>query len=74
MRPSLCIICYRDVREQHELEYYLLKFKDYQPLPSDMVGHPKWLEWFCQDHIGLAKWFTHLNTEDAVKEIAKYYN
>jgi hypothetical protein len=34
-----------------------------------MVGHKKGLEWFCQDHLPVAKKYSHLSYSDAIKQI-----
>ncbi len=53
MKPPVCHLCGQDFVDDF-LERGgggdVVRFKDYQPLPEDMGGHPLGAEWFCTKH------------------------
>ena len=76
MKPPECHICGR------EDECEIISFKK-QPSDIDWerrmkeiggVGHPPWQEWFCIDHAGIAKDFSHLPRPTAMKKINEALN
>ncbi|MEL6814325.1 MAG: hypothetical protein AAFP03_05865 [Cyanobacteria bacterium J06598_3] len=56
MRPPICYFCNASASEGGER----VKFADYVPLESGMVGHPRGLEWFCAKHLAAAQQLSHL--------------
>ena len=56
MRPPKCRVCLREDAPGA----ILVRFADYQPLASGLVGHPHGLEWFCATHSAPAQALVHL--------------
>ena len=46
-----------------------MRFADYQPLPTGMVGHPRGLGWFCHLHLNQAQQLTTLTMADALHQL-----
>lgn len=67
MRPPICDYCDRDERDQPGLEFGLVSFRNYRPI--DRPGHPEGLLWFCQDHLGRAREFAHLDSHEALRRM-----
>jgi len=72
MRPPICAICDREIREHPDLMFDLVRFADFEAIEGP--GHPDGLEWFCSDHIKLAKDRELLFTSDAIRQIKKREN
>ncbi len=72
MRPPICAICNRDVRDCPDLKFDLVRFADFEAMEGP--GHPKGLEWFCSDHIKPAQERDHLFESDAIQEIKEKEN
>jgi hypothetical protein len=73
MRPPICAFCGKDFRES-TAEGGLVQFNltaaeiesNKQLAQSDIVAHPKGQEWFCGEHIHMARKFSHLNLKSAL--------
>jgi hypothetical protein len=70
MRPPICAICHKrfktsdgglvHFKETEEDKVFNLKFKT-----TRMVGHKRALEWFCGEHIAVARKHKHLIWREA---------
>lgn len=69
MRPPICALCDRDQRDDWDLNFSLVRFRDFETL--DRPGHPKGVEWFCDDHVELARKYEDLPFAEAMKQIRK---
>ena len=47
----------------------MVQFKDYQPLPDGLTGHPQGLEWFCNEHLQGAEELSHLHSKEAIAQL-----
>ena len=72
MRPPICAICDRDIRDYPDLKFDLVRFADFEAIEGP--GHPDGLEWFCSDHIKQAQERELLFISDAIREIKKKEN
>lgn len=61
MRPPICYFCNASASEGGDL----VKFSDYKPLASRMVGHPHGLEWFCSKHLAIAQQLSTLTATES---------
>ena len=68
MRPPICMVC--DRRSEPGA---WLQFKDYQPLPLGIVGHPIGLEFACHRHLAAAQLLRHLTADEAQRSLRKQY-
>ena len=76
MRPPICGYCNNSNREEF-VRCSLVNFaltqeeKAFNQRMTDtrMVGHKKGLEWFCKDHLEIAKKYSHLTLKEAFKAI-----
>lgn len=75
MRPPECCICEKML--EGESDGGLLSFVK---SPSDLdwdkkaeepgfIGHPPYLEWFCQEHYEMAKQYQNMILREALKKI-----
>ncbi len=56
MKPPICALCGKRVVENDtDDEAGLVAFADYEVLSEGVVGHPKGLAWFCDEHYGAAE-------------------
>ena len=76
MRPPTCAICKKDFRgniKSGGRVYFALTEKEKERKAEmkekGMVGHPPGLEWFCGDHIEIAKRFSRWNRVEALRTI-----
>ncbi|MDF1824644.1 MAG: hypothetical protein P1U68_08375 [Verrucomicrobiales bacterium] len=67
MKPPACAVCDREQRDHPELDFDLVRFRDFKPL--DRPGHPKGLLWFCADHIEAAREWQHSDSAVVRKEL-----
>ena len=78
MRPPICAYCHRRNSEEkvtfRTVMFALTSeekaFND-RMIANRMVGHKKGLEWFCEDHLAVAKKYKHLHYRDAMTQIRK---
>lgn len=76
MRPPICGICNKSNRRD-EVKCRLVTFAltqeekafNQRMIDNRMVGHKKGLEWFCQEHVQIAKKYSHLTLREAFKAI-----
>ncbi len=75
MRPPICKICGKGFGASGEGDQVFFKLSEEdkefnkrfeQP---GFVGHPAGQEWFCGDHLELAKSFAHLSLQEALPKI-----
>ncbi|GAA4809775.1 hypothetical protein GCM10011365_15400 [Marinicella pacifica] len=71
MKPPVCEICQKRLTLDSDSESTggLVWFKNYQPLPPRMVGHPKGIGWFCGVHYKQAQTLNNLDMTDAIQQI-----
>ncbi|RBP46508.1 hypothetical protein DES53_102899 [Roseimicrobium gellanilyticum] len=51
----------------------MVRFRDYEKLPHDIVGHPPGFEWFCREHAAAARVLSHLDSADALIELQRQF-
>lgn len=78
MRPPICAICHKRFRAAGTAGgriTFLLTEEEAERkkrmIERRMKGHPPGLEWFCEDHIELARKYKHLTKAEAKQEIKK---
>lgn len=72
MKAPGCSLCHRDcLHTPYPAE--LVRFRDYEPLPDGCPGHPRGLEWFCQDHAPAARELSHLDFATALAMLKKRF-
>lgn len=70
MKPPICAVCgHRATRDQPDRQTRLVRFADYEPLPDDVAGHPKGLEWFCEEHREAAEALRELPLDAALNRL-----
>ncbi|KAA3643701.1 MAG: hypothetical protein DWP95_05000 [Proteobacteria bacterium] len=71
MKPPVCEICQKrlTIGSADKPTGGLVWFKDYRDLPQGMVGHPKGLGWFCEQHYQQAQLFSDHSKADAIGKI-----
>lgn len=77
MRPPICAICDKRLEEEEMKTGGLVSFaKSENDLAWDkraeepgFVGHPPYLEWFCEKHYPKARSLSHLTRAEAMKEM-----
>lgn len=65
MEPPICALCHRDQRDHENLEFDLVRFRNYESI--DHPGHPEGLLWFCQDHIHAARRLAGRSSGEALR-------
>ena len=75
MKPPVCHLCDKAFDygwiANRPVGGDLVKFKNYQPLPNDMDGHPQGAEWFWTKHEAAARKLSNLGLEDAMKRLRR---
>ena len=77
MKPPYCHLCgkYVDLdRLPPGSSSGRVRFRDYQPLPPDWVGHPRGMEWFCEEHLAAAERLAGLDMEEALAHLRTEFN
>jgi hypothetical protein len=75
MQPPNCIVCglsLDGIPQDASLHdhFTLVRFADYwRPDDPDWCGHPRGLDWFCNQHAKLATERTGMSSKDACDEI-----
>lgn len=72
MKPPVCVICDRDLRDGGgDLVEFAKSDGDFEwdrlAEQSGMSGHPPYAEWFCDEHLG---WALELQAEGSTLEQA----
>lgn len=76
MKPPVCRLCGRDFRSEWfhaQSGGELIYFRDYEPLPDEVVGHPRGVEWFCRAHAPAAKRLARLDSSSALVELQQQF-
>lgn len=68
MKPPMCDLCKRKFSPSQN-GGGTIRFADYEPLPDGIVGHPKSLVWFCEEHLDAAKAVKKLNYKEAMYQL-----
>ena len=76
LRPPECAVCGVEFfDDEGGLIYFRKRDSDVawekKMKKNGMVGHPPYAEWFCGEHIKIAKKYRHLIITEAMHEIAK---
>ncbi len=66
MRPPICKLCTKRFSVK---DGGLVRFADFVPLPKRQVGHPRGLEWFCDEHLDAAKVLATLSLSEALTQL-----
>jgi len=66
VKPAICPVCGTSAIQSKGDH---VEFSDYEPLPSDYIGHPHGYEWFCADHLEAAKSMSNLPAENVIKAL-----
>lgn len=75
MKPPRCAVCEKRFFAKKEGDLVSFKLTDEQKLKKQEmqqkghVGHPVGKLWFCNEHLQLAKKYSHLTVIEAFKEI-----
>ena len=73
MRPPVCVICGRDLKDSGGLIYFRKRPSDIawqkHMDEKNMVGHPPYAELFCDEHLEKAQQARHLTIDEACKVI-----
>ncbi len=78
MRPPICYVCGKDLEDETDgglVSFALIDsdkdwLKRAQAEPG-FVGHPPWQEWYCRDHIGPYKKYSHLTRSGALELVER---
>ena len=76
MKSPICHLCKTDFGSEHfhfGSGGALVQFADYKPLPEGAVGHPHGLEWFCSEHLEVARTLTALLCADAMSKLKEQF-
>ena len=77
MKPPICEICDREIsdKENAGLVYFQKtnadKEWDKKCEEEGFVGHPPYVEWFCEDHFFIAKKYSSLPKRVAIVSIQR---
>ncbi len=88
MKPPICVVCDKDLKENSIFDEKtekisgLLTFKkiesdyefDRRVREENIIGHPPYVEWFCEDHYIEAKKLIHLPRKEAIKILSEKFN
>jgi hypothetical protein len=69
MEPPICALCGRDQRDEPELAFDLVSFREHETL--DFPGHPDGVLWFCQEHVEDARNLDFLLADEALRRLRK---
>jgi hypothetical protein len=74
VKPPICAICHKRLAENEGgLVYFTRRESDIawdeKREKTGMIGHPPWVAWFCDDHIGKAREFSGLTIDRAIAGI-----
>lgn len=69
MKPPYCIICGKD--KNCDVVYFKKTPEGEEFERRKWVGHPPDCDWFCEDHIEMAKKHQHLTIGEAIGLIKK---
>lgn len=76
MRPPICAVCDKDFRDESDggdtVSFLLTEEdkEDNKKLDEEgMAGHPAGMEWFCDEHLPVAKKYQHLTLAEALPKI-----
>ncbi len=75
MRPPVCCVCDKRLLDAEDggLIYFKKRPSDEDWIKKmeekDMVGHPPYAEWYCNEHHSEAIKLKHLHIDDAMKKL-----
>lgn len=70
MKPAECVICGRYAAvEKNGCEGGWVKFADFEADEPIAFSHPRGLEFFCFDHLGIAQELKNKTSPDAINEL-----
>ncbi len=72
MKPPICALCHRDFRRDAG-GGGLVRFRDEEPLPEGMTGHPRGVEWFCSRHLAAAEELSASSLKEALATLRLRY-
>ena len=79
MRPPICAICDKDLDVgEGGLVYFAKRPSDVEWDEEmerlDRVGHPPYVEWFCNQHLPRARELKHLTIDKAFETLMKEFS
>ena len=74
MKPAICKICAKpSIDEIPPNQGDWIQFADYEPPSASSIGHPRGLEYFCDEHLSAAKRLESMASADALAELRKQF-
>ncbi len=78
MKPPICSICGKsELGNMHSNKGDWVRFQDYIQNRAESLSHPlsqpKGLEYFCGEHLSAAMKFTHMSSDEALKQLKTMY-
>lgn len=77
MKPPICAVCGKDFASRKIFSDEggdEVEFADFAPLPSNVGGHPRGVEWICDEHLPAALQLRVLPARTAIDEIRARLN
>jgi len=74
MKSAVCLLCGKSASEEPlASKGDWVRFSEYQPSDAMALDHPSGLEYFCAEHVVMARKFSTMRLDHALVELQKHF-
>jgi hypothetical protein len=74
MKPAICLLCGKSATEEPlASKGDWVRFSEYRPSEATALDHPSGLEYFCAEHVVMARNCSTMRLDDALVDLQKHF-